>query len=50
VDSSAVAISMMAGADYVVYGPLEFAKRVMPVATFTDLMLSQSVQDLYTSR
>ncbi|MCG7844343.1 MAG: hypothetical protein MIO90_02810 [Methanomassiliicoccales archaeon] len=50
VDSSAVAISMMAGADYVVYGPLEFAKRVAPVAAFTDLMLSQSVEDLYTSR
>jgi tetrahydromethanopterin S-methyltransferase subunit H len=49
VDSSAVAISMMAGADYVVYGPMEFARRVMPVAAFTDLMLSQSVQDLYTS-
>ncbi len=46
VDSSAVAVSMMAGADYVVYGPLEYAKRTMPVATFTDLMLSQSVHDL----
>lgn len=50
VDSSAVAISMMAGADYVVYGPLEFAKRTFPVAAFTDLMLAQSVDDLYSSR
>ncbi|HUT26570.1 MAG TPA: hypothetical protein VMW85_00785 [Methanomassiliicoccales archaeon] len=46
VDSSAVALSMMAGADYVVYGPLEYAKRVMPVAAFADLMLSQSVADI----
>jgi tetrahydromethanopterin S-methyltransferase subunit H len=46
VDTSAVAISMMAGADYVMYGPLEYAKRVMPVAAFTDLMLEQSVEDI----
>ncbi|MCX6651507.1 MAG: hypothetical protein NT131_07630 [Methanomassiliicoccales archaeon] len=46
VDSSAVAVSMMAGADYVVYGPLEYAKRTMPVAAFVDLMLEQSAQDL----
>jgi tetrahydromethanopterin S-methyltransferase subunit H len=46
VDSSAVAVSIMAGADYVVYGPLEYAKRMMPVADFTDLMLYQSTQDL----
>jgi tetrahydromethanopterin S-methyltransferase subunit H len=46
VDSSAIAISMMAGADYVVYGPLEYARRAMPVAAFTHLMLEQSVQDL----
>lgn len=46
VDSSAVAVSMMAGADYVVYGPLEYAKRTMPVASFVDLMLEQSSRDL----
>jgi tetrahydromethanopterin S-methyltransferase subunit H len=46
VDSSAVAVSMMAGADYVVYGPLEYAKRTMPVAAFVDLMLEQSSRDL----
>ncbi|MDD1772141.1 MAG: hypothetical protein LUQ09_04400 [Methanomassiliicoccales archaeon] len=46
VDSSAVAISIMAGADYVVYGPMEYAQRAMPVAAFADLMLSQSAHDL----
>ena len=46
VDSSAVALSIMAGADYVVYGPLEYARRTMPVAAFADLMMEQSVRDL----
>ena len=46
VDSSAVAIGIMAGADYVVYGPLEHAKRAMPVASFADRMIEQAVRDL----
>jgi len=46
VDSSAVAISIMAGADYVVYGPMEYAKRAMPVASFADKMMEQAVEDL----
>lgn len=46
VDSSAVAISIMAGADYVVYGPMEYAKRTMPVASFADRMMEQASRDL----
>jgi len=46
VDASAVAMSIMAGADYVVYGPLEYAKRAMPVASFADKMMEQAVRDL----
>lgn len=46
VDASAVAISIMAGADYVVYGPIEYAKRTMPVASFADKMMEQAVRDL----
>lgn len=46
VDASAVAISIMSGADYVVYGPLEYAKRTMPVASFADLMMEQAARDL----
>ncbi|MHC1680437.1 MAG: hypothetical protein AB9860_04195 [Methanomassiliicoccales archaeon] len=46
VDASAVAISIMAGADYVVYGPLEYAKRTMPVASFADKMMEQASRDL----
>ncbi|HQQ25332.1 MAG TPA: hypothetical protein PLR51_03525 [Methanomassiliicoccales archaeon] len=46
VDASAVAISIMSGADYVVYGPLEYAKRTMPVASFTDKMMEQAARDL----
>lgn len=46
VDASAVAISIMSGADYVVYGPMEYARRAMPVASFTDMMMEQAVRDL----
>jgi len=46
VDSSAVAISILAGADYVVYGPVEYARRTMPVASFADMMMEQSVRDI----
>lgn len=46
VDASAVAISIMSGADYVVYGPIEYAKRAMPVASFADKMMEQASRDL----
>ncbi|HNU35421.1 MAG TPA: hypothetical protein PKJ15_02385 [Methanomassiliicoccales archaeon] len=46
VDASAVAISIMSGADYVVYGPMEYAKRAMPVASFADMMMEQAARDL----
>lgn len=46
VDASAVAISIMSGADYVVYGPMEYAKRAMPVAAFSDRMMEQAARDL----
>jgi tetrahydromethanopterin S-methyltransferase subunit H len=46
VDASAVAISIMSGADYVVYGPMEYAKRTMPVASFADKMMEQAAQDI----
>ncbi len=46
VDASAVAISIMAGADYVVYGPMEYARRAMPVASFADTMMEQAARDL----
>lgn len=46
VDASAVAISIMSGADYVVYGPIEYAKRTMPVASFADRMMEQAARDL----
>jgi len=49
VDSSAVAITIAAGADHVVYGPLEYAKRALPVATFADMMMEQATRDLYIS-
>lgn len=46
VDSSAVAISILAGADYVAYGPFEYAKRALPVAAFADRMMEQAARDL----
>ncbi len=46
VDSASVALPIMAGADYVLYGPMEYAQRVMPVAAFTDDVVSQSTYGL----
>lgn len=46
VDVSSVVMPMMAGADFVMYGPIEYSRRVFHVAGFADEMLKQSVSDL----
>jgi tetrahydromethanopterin S-methyltransferase subunit H len=46
VDVASVVMPMMAGADFVMYGPLEYSRRVFHAAGFADEMLKQSVSDL----
>jgi tetrahydromethanopterin S-methyltransferase subunit H len=46
VDVSSAVIPTMAGADFVMYGPIEYAKRVSLAATFADELVKQSVSDL----
>jgi tetrahydromethanopterin S-methyltransferase subunit H len=37
---------MMAGADFVMYGPIEYARRAFHAAGFADEMLRQAASDL----
>jgi tetrahydromethanopterin S-methyltransferase subunit H len=46
VDVASVVMPMMAGADFVMYGPVEYARRAMHAAAFADEMLAQSVADI----
>ncbi|MDD1770176.1 MAG: hypothetical protein LUO79_03735 [Methanomassiliicoccales archaeon] len=46
VDVASVVMPMMAGADFVMYGPIEYARRAMHAAAFADEMLAQSVADI----
>ena len=46
VDVASVVMPMMAGADFVMYGPIECARRAMHAAAFADEMLTQSVADI----
>jgi tetrahydromethanopterin S-methyltransferase subunit H len=43
VDISSAAIPIMAGADFVMYGPIEYARRVFLTAAFADELVKQSV-------
>ncbi len=46
VDVASAVMPMMAGADYVMFGPIEYARRVMHAAAFADELLAQSVSDI----
>jgi tetrahydromethanopterin S-methyltransferase subunit H len=46
VDLSSAVIPIMAGADFVMYGPIEYARRVSLAAAFADELVRQSVSDL----
>jgi tetrahydromethanopterin S-methyltransferase subunit H len=46
VDVASVVMPMMAGADFVMYGPMEYSRRAFHAAGFADEMLKQSVSDL----
>ncbi|MEM2943838.1 MAG: hypothetical protein QXN93_02835 [Methanomassiliicoccales archaeon] len=46
VDTASPIIPIMAGADFVVYGPIEYYRSVFPIATFADELIRQAVQDI----
>lgn len=43
VDSASCAVAIMAGADFVMYGPLEACRRVFYTASFVDQLINQAV-------
>jgi len=46
VDVSSAVIPIMAGADFIMYGPIEYARRVSLVTAFAEELVKQSVSDL----
>jgi tetrahydromethanopterin S-methyltransferase subunit H len=46
VDVASTIMPMMAGADFVMYGPIEYARRAFHAAGFADEMLRQAASDL----
>ena len=50
VDVSSATLPISAGADFVMYGPIEFSRRIFHAGAFADEMMSQAVLDLYDDR
>ncbi len=46
VDVAAAVMPIMAGADYVMYGPIEFARRTFHAAAFADQLMEQAASEL----
>jgi len=46
VDLAAVTLPIMSGADFVMFGPVEFSERALHVAAFTDGLLSQTAAEM----
>ena len=46
VDVAAAVMPIMAGADYVMYGPIEFARRTFHAAAFADQLMAQAAAEL----
>jgi len=46
VDISSAAIPIMAGADFVMYGPIEYARSVFPIAALADELIRQAISDI----
>ncbi|MEM0449562.1 MAG: hypothetical protein QW520_07065 [Methanomassiliicoccales archaeon] len=47
VDVAATVIPIMTGADFLIYGPIEYARRMMYAATFADALLEQSASEIW---
>jgi tetrahydromethanopterin S-methyltransferase subunit H len=46
VDVAASTMPVMAGADYVMYGPIEFARRTFHAVAFADQIMAQAASEL----
>jgi tetrahydromethanopterin S-methyltransferase subunit H len=46
VDVASAVLPIMAGADFVMYGPIEYARRVFHAAAFADKMMEQAAEEL----
>lgn len=47
-DSAATAMQQLSGGDYILYGPIENANFIFPVAALADIMIAEAVRDLDT--
>lgn len=47
IDVASAAIPIMSGADFVMFGPIEYGRRAMLVSTFADVLQQQAVADLW---
>jgi tetrahydromethanopterin S-methyltransferase subunit H len=45
-DAASAGLEILAGGDYILYGPIERAGMVFPVAAMTDILVSEAVKDL----
>ncbi|MHC1632155.1 MAG: tetrahydromethanopterin S-methyltransferase subunit H [Methanotrichaceae archaeon] len=45
-DSASAALQILSGGDFVLYGPIENAETVFPVAAMTDILVSEAVREL----
>lgn len=45
-DAAATAMQLLAAGDFILYGPIENAKFIFPVAAMADIMISEAVRDL----
>ncbi len=45
-DAASAGLEILAGGDYVLYGPIERAGEVFPVAAMTDILVSEAAKDL----
>jgi tetrahydromethanopterin S-methyltransferase subunit H len=45
-DSAACSMQILSGGDYILYGPIENAELVFPVAAMADIMVAEAVKDL----
>jgi len=45
-DAASASLEILAGGDYILYGPIERAGEVFPVAAMTDILVSEAVKDL----
>ena len=45
-DAASAGLEILAGGDFVLYGPIERSEEVFPVAAMTDILVSEAVKDL----